>query len=137
MVGMAMTRACRPLGVEVLKKHQVDFDVSGHIMFCSTSECPAGQRRFSSAGAEENTKRPIRGNRSAFVRATLGFAAMQFGASSVRVRLVDDSGGTVHQFERERSGKTHVLARQTEGRQAGVVLPSKEGKRGSDEQKAN
>lgn len=96
---------------QLLKKHQVDFYVSGHDHVLQHLRMPGWPTTFLiSGGGGENTKRPIRGNRSAFVRATLGFAAMQFGASSVRVRLVDDSGGTVHQFERERSGKTHVLS---------------------------
>ncbi|MBZ5497376.1 MAG: metallophosphoesterase [Acidobacteriia bacterium] len=86
----------------ILKKYNVDLYLSGHDHVLQHLQMPGRPTAFViSGGGGDNTNRPVNGNRGRFVRATHGFAALQFGTQSVKVSL--------HVFERDRTGAIRIL----------------------------
>ncbi|MCY3018943.1 MAG: metallophosphoesterase [Planctomycetota bacterium] len=95
----------------LLKKHKVDFYLSGHDHILQHIQAPDWPTTFIvSGGGGENTKRAVAGKRGPFLRATHGFAALQFGARSAKVSLIDDTGAVLHVFERDRSGDIRIVS---------------------------
>ena len=94
----------------ILKKHRVDFYISGHDHVLQHLQEPDWPTTFLiSGGGGENTHRPVSGRHGPFVRATHGFAALRFDMRSARVTLVADTGVVLHAFERDRSGEIRLL----------------------------
>ncbi len=95
----------------MMRKHKVDFYVSGHDHILQHLEIPEWAVSFlTSGGGGENTKRDVTGARGPFTRAVHGFAVMEFGRLSAKVSLIDDQGRPLHVFERDRLGVTHILS---------------------------
>ncbi len=102
----AMQAALGPL----LQRHKVDFYISGHDHVLEHLQVPGWQTTFLiSGGGGENIKRPVPGNRGLFVRASLGFAALQCDPRAVKVSLVNAAGQALHVFERDRAGQIRIL----------------------------
>jgi len=98
----------------ILKKHRVDFYISGHDHVLQHLQAPGWPTTFLiSGGGGENTQRPLSGRRGPFVRAIHGFAAMQFDTRSARVSLVAETGAVLHVFERDRSGEVRIVGATT------------------------
>ena len=95
----------------LLRKHKVDFYLSGHDHILQHLQMPDWPSTFIiSGGGGENTKRSITGSRGPFIRAVHGFAVMQFSTRSAKVSLVDDTGTLLHVFERGRKGEIGILS---------------------------
>jgi hypothetical protein len=95
----------------LLKKHKVDFYLSGHDHTLQHLQAPEWATTFVvSGGGGENTKRSIAGKRGPFIRAIHGFAVLQFGAARAKVSLIDDTGAVLHVFERDRSGAIRIIS---------------------------
>ena len=100
-----------------LKKHRVDFHISGHDHVLQHLELPGWATTFlTSGGGGEDTTRPLLGKRGPFIGAIHGFIAMRFTARTARVSLIDDSGKPVHVFERDRDGTLRVINPAPEGK---------------------
>jgi tartrate-resistant acid phosphatase type 5 len=95
----------------VMKKHKVDFYLSGHDHILQHLQRPGWPTTFViSGGGGENTNRPINGNRGPFVRAVHGFAVLRFTEISAKVSLIDESGKVLHAFERDRAAEIRILS---------------------------
>ena len=102
----AMQKAWGP----ILKKHEVDFYISGHDHVLQQLQIPGWPTTFlTSGGGGEDTKRPVRVDRGPFVRAIHGFAALRCSPRSATVSLIDDAGTVLHAFERNRTGEIRIL----------------------------
>jgi len=101
----------------ILKKHRVDFQISGHDHVLQHLELPGWTATFlTSGGGGEDTTRPLLGKRGPFIGAMHGFMVMQFTARTARVSLIDDTGNALHLFERDRDGKIRVIGPAPEGK---------------------
>jgi tartrate-resistant acid phosphatase type 5 len=90
----------------VLRQHGVDLYVSGHDHVLQHLEISGWPMTFlTSGGGGENTQRKVTHSHGPFVAATYGFAAMEFGPSSVKVSLIDQTGRPLHVFRRDHAGR--------------------------------
>ncbi len=110
----------------ILRRHGVDFCVSGHDHVLQHLEIPGWPMTFlTSGGGGENTRRKVTRSHGPFAAATHGFVAMEFGPSSVKVSLIDETGRPLHVFTRDLAGRIETAEwangrmGETENRRAG------------------
>jgi hypothetical protein len=90
----------------ILRQHGVDLYVSGHDHVLQHLEIPGWPMTFlTSGGGGESVQRKVTQGHGPFAAATYGFAAMEFGPSSVKVSLIDQTGRPLHVFRRDRAGR--------------------------------
>jgi len=105
----------------LLKKHAVDFHISGHDHILAHVQPEGWHTIFViSGGGGENINRSVKAGGVPFCRAMHGFAHMQFSQRQAVVSFVDGDGQTVYTFRRQRAAASGADAAPVrEGRQAG------------------
>jgi tartrate-resistant acid phosphatase type 5 len=93
----------------LFKQYHVDFYLCGHEHTLQHLEIDGWPMSFVIAGGGgAGTKPMLRDNRGPFSRAVTGFADLAFTPDLATVRLVDETGKTLHAFTRDRDGKVTV-----------------------------
>ena len=94
----------------LLKKHNVDFYLSGHDHVLEHMQPEGWKTTFIvSGGGGENTAREVPGHRGLFLKAMAGFVHMQFTAASAKAFFIDAKATVVYSFQRNRDGRISVI----------------------------
>lgn len=103
----------RPLQAEigpVLRKHKVDFCVSGHDHILAHIQREGWDTTFIvSGGGGENVRRSFRAERAVFCRAAHGFAHLEFSADQAAVHLAGSDAQVMYSFRRQRAAVPATL----------------------------
>ena len=95
----------------LFKSHNVDFYVSGHDHTLQHLEPKGWATTFLvSGGGGENAKRPVKSEDGPFCRASYGFIHLRLTDEMATVKLIDETGKTIHAFERDRKGQVRILS---------------------------
>src|SRR5206468_10399127 len=93
------------------QKCGVDLYICGHDHDMQHLEIPGVQTSFILVGGAGATIRTMRvDKRGPFSKSAYGFADLNITAQKLTVRLISPNGGTIHAFERTKSGEVRVLS---------------------------
>lgn len=101
----------RELG-PIIKKHKVDFYVSGHEHSLQHFQIPGWETSFIISGGGGRVKNPMRrDDRGPFSRSLFGFAHLHLTAERATLRFFNSADGKeIHHFTRNAQGQVQVVA---------------------------
>jgi len=90
---------------QLFEQHKVDFYLAGHEHNLQHLEIPGWKQSFLIAGGGGAHSHPLFRDDRGFSRQVFGFLHMAITPELATVRFIDSTGGTIHEFNRAKSGQ--------------------------------